>query len=1140
MDKTQAVALIETLFDKTFAEDTFVHFCTNLFNDFTTAKATPVQSGTYVYAPYRNHIKSFKRVGQYTDPSGEILDVLAVKVYEGYKLERTRTGLRNFAIEYLKRKDDRDSLLIAFHSDDCPDWRLSFVKLEYKTSKDEKGRIKARQEATSARRYSFLVGENEPCHTAKRQLLPLLLQSDTNPTLFDLEHCFNIEKVTKEFFEQYKALFVDLQEQLDAVIKKNKKISADFETKKIDSSAFAKKLLGQIVFLYFIQKKGWLGVPKDKSFGYGDKRFLKTLFKQAEDAKANYYNEYLEFLFYEALAAQRTSADPSYYKKFNCRIPFLNGGLFEPIKDYDWKSAEINLPNDIFHNTKPTKENDVGTGILDVFDRYNFTVKEDEPLDKEVAVDPEMLGKVFENLLEVKDRKSKGAFYTPREIVHYMCQESLINYLDTSLNSETGSYQKFGEKQTDLFGNTLRKQTTLESENKETKIPKTDIDAFIKNSHLVVEDNRKNDNSYTWKLPEAIKRHARLFDAALADIKVCDPAIGSGAFPVGMLNEIVKARTALTPYMKLKDDDDSRTQYHLKRECIQNSLYGVDIDESAIDIAKLRLWLSLVVDEESIQDIEPLPNLDYKIVCGNSLLGLPDGVMHDDGLEKEIEELKEEYFGQTDNKQKRKLKNSINDKFKEIIKSMRVFSKDVPDISFDFKIHFSEVWHGHNGFDIVIGNPPYGGDISEKEKDYLKNHYSYIVERIRNTFIYFLGMAYEKIAQKGIVSLIIPNEYLFQIYMTKARRFFLNEARTLFAFNLGEAVFDAIVPCCIVGFKKEQLHEYNIKSYDFRGCEIEEIDNKLRLNDVLDISQKVIIENPNSVFSFDIKKNNLLKKIFKDRNKLESFCIDIANGISTSCDKVYVIEDQFALKNKFEKKYLKPTLKGGDINKYYCPDETHKYLLYITQAFEVKTGHNIYNYLKDNKNFLIEKSVEKKTGNRDWHILFRPREESLFISPKILIRQTGDSIIACSDKTINYYCIDSLNVLQLKPEYLEIMDFFLAILNSTIANFLYKEISQESGRVLAQVKPQRLKMLPIVQPDKKSIKTICNLVNKFGNRGIADNATIYKCFIEIDAYLAHLYSLTESEYQLILEGTEDTFRITALNYFRDIQKGILK
>ena len=187
--------------------------------------------------------------------------------------------------------------------------------------------------------------------------------------------------------------------------------------------------MGQIVFIYFLQKKGWLGVKKQESWGEGPKNFLRKLFNKEMANYGNFFNEMLEPLFYEALATER---DGDYYSRFNCRIPFLNGGLFEPINDYDWIETDITLKNEIFEE------------ILETFDLFNFTVKEDEPLEKEVAVDPEMLGKVFENLLEITARKSKGAFYTPREIVHYMCQQSLVNYLEIHIpNCSKEDIEKF-------------------------------------------------------------------------------------------------------------------------------------------------------------------------------------------------------------------------------------------------------------------------------------------------------------------------------------------------------------------------------------------------------------------------------------------------------------------------------------------------------------------------------------------------------------------------------------------------------------------------------------------------------------------------------------------------------------------------
>lgn len=428
MDKKTAQELIERTFNSEFKEEQFEIFIKNLLNDL--ELKDNIYAGNLIWDDFKEHIGSYKRIGKYIDPLGEALDVLVVEVKSLQKLERARTVLRNFVIKHLN-KFEKDYALVAFYSkeDNGTEWRFSFIKMEYKSELDEKSKkVKTSKEFTPAKRYSFLVGKYEKSHTAKNQLLPLLQNIANNPTIEELEAAFSIEKVTDEFFNQYKDLYIKLYEHFE----NDSHVKAAIDKAQIDNTRFTKKLLGQIVFLYFLQKKGWLGVAQNERWGTGKKHFVQELNLQAKDEGVNFFKDKLQYLFYEALAKERDNVN-SYYERFHCRIPFLNGGLFEA--DYDWQNANITIPEILFRNDEKNKSGDIGTGVLDVFDRYNFTIKEDEPLDKEVAVDPEMLGKVFENMLEVTERKSKGAFYTPREIVHYMCQESLIHYLDNALNS---------------------------------------------------------------------------------------------------------------------------------------------------------------------------------------------------------------------------------------------------------------------------------------------------------------------------------------------------------------------------------------------------------------------------------------------------------------------------------------------------------------------------------------------------------------------------------------------------------------------------------------------------------------------------------------------------------------------------------
>ena len=681
MDKESAKKLIKNTFQDSFDKEKFIYFIKNLLNRYDESKVFHLH-GCYIPDSFKDYIKSYERIGTYTDPEGKKIDILIVHLKRETTVDRARTAQRNFIARYLKERGEKDAGLVAFVSPQEEDWRFSFVKMEYKFEKTPKGDVKVKEEFTPARRYSFLVGKNESSHTAQSCFVDILINDIHNLKLNEIEEAFNIEKVTKEFYEKYRNLFLQVKDTLDEIAKTDEEIRQEFQEKGVNIVDFSKKLLGQIVFLYFLQKKGWFGVPRGKDWGEGDKKFLRNLFDIAKKENRNYFNKFLEPLFYEALRLERPK---DYYAQFNCRIPFLNGGLFDPLNDYDWQDTDIEIPNEIFSNNHNTKEGDTGDGILDVFDRYNFTVKEDEPLEKEVAIDPEMLGKVFENLLEVKDRKSKGTYYTPREIVHYMCQQSLINYLFTEVNSKQKSRTKEEKTQMKLLGKPDPIQQSLIIEKDSNIISKEDLEKLIKYGDTTIENDNhvatkgEETKTYSFKLPENIRKNAEIIDEALKNIRVCDPAIGSGAFPVGMMNEIIRARNALTPYLSLQGEEttkQSRTIYNFKRHAIQNCLYGVDIDPGACEIAKLRLWLSLIVDEEDIKQIKPLPNLDYKIMQGNSLISEFMGVDLDankesdesiqlsftdeiKGLYDRLKIRKDELLNQSDVGKKKILKNEI-------------------------------------------------------------------------------------------------------------------------------------------------------------------------------------------------------------------------------------------------------------------------------------------------------------------------------------------------------------------------------------------------------------------------------------------------------------------------------------------------
>ncbi|MCR4284048.1 MAG: N-6 DNA methylase [Parcubacteria group bacterium] len=874
MEKKQSQDLVKDVFQNSFDKTKFIRFIRELLNSY--EEASFVYRGNTIPDAYDQYINTFERVGKYSDGENSI-DILIVHLKKDSTLERARTRQRNFIAWYLNGSrggKQKDAALVAFVSPDSADWRFSLVKMEYKFEEGKNGRTKVKEEFTPAKRWSFLVGSNENSHTAQSRLSPIVEDDSHNPLLKQLEEAFNIEKVTKEFFEKYRDLFLRVQETLEDIVSNNPAIKKDFAEKNVNIVDFSKKLLGQIVFLYFLQKKGWFGVPMTKSWGDGDKRFLRTLFTKACDADKNYFNDYLEPLFYEALAKER---DDDFYSRFECKIPFLNGGLFDPINNYDWVNTAINIPNDLFSNDrKNPKTGDIGDGILDIFDRYNFTVKEDEPLEKEVAVDPEMLGKVFENLLEVKDRKSKGTYYTPREIVHYMCEQSLINYLATELE---GKVSKEDLEKLIKFGENV-------AEHEATYIAKKENDPDYKGSYESI-------------LPESIGKFAEEVDDKLATIKVCDPAIGSGAFPVGMMSEIVKARTVLSSYIKNTD----RTIYGFKRDCIQNSLYGVDLDPGAVEIAKLRLWLSLIVDEDDIKQIKPLPNLDYKIMQGNSLIedlvigdtvikfNLDDLVKVDrrtknaknlfeketqhklfkdksEDIFDELKKLHSVYFEENNKNKKLILKQKIDEKEQSFIsakcdeeiqrlntvkkntqdeKKIKIAEQQIEAIRttlqkleressrpfFLWKLHFSEVFQENGGFDVVIANPPYVKEYINRSAFNGLRHSPYYQGKMDLWYLFTCkGIDLAK-DDSGIVTFIAQNNWVTSYGASKMRNKVITDTQVLSLIDFGDfKIFQAGIQTMVMMFRKNTaIDDY---SFDHRRL----FGNALELDDVITILNK--------------------------------------------------------------------------------------------------------------------------------------------------------------------------------------------------------------------------------------------------------------------------------------------------------------
>ena len=1154
----------------------------NRFVDFIREIVTGVNVGPYAmelkpYNTFSAYISRYFQVGDFTDPEDNPVGVFSVELIRGESVERARTAQRSF-VKTLLENGGYSAALVAFYAPGNDKWRFSFVRMDFEFAK---GKIK--ETLTPARRYSYLVGKGEPCHTAMDRLLPIFMDDSKLPTIDEIEEAFSVEKVTKDFFEAYKEKYLQMAEFLEH----NEDFVIESKHRGFTTEQFTKKLLSQIVFLYFIQKKGWLGVNavprtltekeyknaffshgrksrelvgkvyyqdgevyrlnvkalqslsdedetefsrcvKGQPWGTGPKDFMRRIFENAVKRGQNFFDDCLEPLFYTGLNQDR--GENAFFPPLHCRIPFLNGGLFEELDHYDWKNNNFDIPNELFSN-KDTKGRDAD-GILDIFDRYNFTMAEDEPLEKEVAVDPEMLGKVFENLLEVKDRKSKGAFYTPREIVHYMCSESLINYLVAKSGISEEDIRKFitlGE----FFKDEDARRTKY---NTETKKYQYDYEKQLEMPASIL-DFKNNVN----RLDE--------LDRLLASVRVVDPAVGSGAFPLGLLNEIVKARDTLTTYMAIPMNGfqrrmlyAQRSPYQLKTQTIKNCIFACDIEPSATDITKLRLWLALVIEDEiGDQDKDEfgehtkprkLPNLDCNVICGNSLNDTFEGIKLICNTEalgnavlgsavtiteqlikghiNSLIELQDKLYGASSTEEKEEIKKQIQVQYDAIIMEQLQVNPDAmhkysdPSIrhaaskSFVlWPLYFPRVFKDNGGFDICIGNPPYVNVEKMDNRDLIFQLFDTCVGRT-DLYVAFLQKGTTLLAKGGTLSFIIPFAYTNQNYGQLSRQmlvenYYINEIVD----TSNYLVFDtAMVKNIIIRFSNT-CNEGHTKIRIVNSAE----DFIAQRFNVSIIDQTLFRTVPGYCFRTNGFQNSIeIKQSINDCSiPLEELCL-IAYGVRVNNKKD---------KNKPKSYYLidtyeigaKPFIEGRNIQRYfheqngwlrYCPDEHY---------------NPMFPELFENEKIIFIRVVSER-------LRFSYDNENLYNSHTVLncVRldkiknATHSSAKKACKKCSDYDFVSSYDV-----------KFLLGILNSNLINWYFKTFVSDGINFY----PENAKQLPIIDIRKKEVEQsqIVQLVDKViaGKKVGEDTSSIEK---EIDRIIYELYGLSEDQILIVEEHNE--------------------
>jgi hypothetical protein len=1029
-------------------------------------------------------VKSGGQVGTIRLDDGRSLGLFKFEVADNTVIARNRRGLRDIAIRYVDQ-DIIHGAFVFYYSKNQADYRLTYIFKQ--TYFDANGNLVT--QSTAPKRYTFLLGENEPCTTATRRLHELVTKKNGGSVyLADVTEAFSVERLNKEFFAGYKAQYAKFLQQLT-------------DTKQ--NRDYVKKLLGRLVFLQFLQKKGWMGVPASRDdWESGNKNYLNDLIDKHE-GNNRLLSDVLETLFFETLNKKRDNdiADKSLGE--NIKIPYLNGGLF----DKDWIDAlNIDFPYSYFKD------------LMDFFAMYNFTIDENDPDDSEIGIDPEMLGHIFENLLE--DNKDKGAFYTPKEIVQYMCKESIALYLKTHTNES------------------LHKPI-------ETLIRDGVVDVSLQN-----------------------KDTAKTINKLLQDVKVCDPAIGSGAFPMGVLNVLYHTRQLIYGFTKANEDFSPEK---IKHEIIQNNIFGVDIEQGAVDIARLRFWLALVVDGK---EPKPLPNLDYKIVCGNSLLNCYDiSEPLDDVFEEynasceedermSLEKYKQmvaEYTNTSDHNKKEQFKNTIDDiknvfrseltdkernkltrikrkiydleapslfeRVQEEIVLLKKLKKQLKDLeaeydeiecnklyedAFEWRFEFPSLLDDNGnfmGFDLIIGNPPYLRiqgirDVNPLYADELVNKYKSATGSF-DLYAMFVERGLQLINSRGVVNFIMPVKWTNAAFGKGLRGLVAEQKAANKIINFGAyQVFNASTYTALQWFvpNNEVLHYY-------------ELDHNLETNQELgEYLTSINNESASEIPANKLDKNTwvltvgLATKILKEIEQHPRCIGDIFDrifcGLQTSKDDVYFLYEcseqndliigeskQLKCRVKVERGLVRPLLKGEDVHRY-DNIQTNRYVIF---PYKIENGKavlytenelsvlfpNGYAYLKECEDELRNREKGRLHNDDYWFRYIYPKNLILFDNEKLVAPDISMGGNFALDTRGEFYQTTTIYGYIKKNYIQESYKFWMALLNSRLCWWFLSNTGTVLANGFFRFKPDYIKPFPVpkLQQTSKGEKNVEKLTD---------------------------------------------------------------
>ena len=851
---------------------------------------------------------------------------------------------------------------------------------------------------------------------------------------------FSVEPVTADFFREYRRIFADAKEGIRGFADERK------------LHMFTQTLFNRLMFVYFISRKGWL------NFG-GDTNYLNALWRDYNSRKtsdSNFYWDRLRLLFFAGLNNAK-SEDLTEYpdaRRLIGSVPFLNGGLFEET-DVDVRS-DIYVPDAVILPL-----------LRDLFDRFNFTVTESTPYDTEVAVDPEMLGKVFEEL--VNERNESGAYYTPRPVVSYMCREALKGFLASAT----------------------------------TGLSDDAISEFV-------------DAQNTQDISVA---DARRVAAALERVTVVDPACGSGAYLLGMMQELVDLQTTL-----FNAGADAKSIYDLKLEIIRRNLYGADIDNFAVNITLLRLWLSLVIEYEGDKP-EPLPNLDFKIACGDSLLA-PDpnpqryGDLFGDFIRQfDLGRLKDEHMRTNEQAEKDRLKEEIEDARRQI---REMLGDAAGDEIIDWRVEFAEVI-GNGGFDIVVANPPYvqlqrdGGRLANLYKN---AGYSTFV---RSGDIYQLF--YERGCQMlkpsaGFMAYITSNSWLKAEYGKRTRRYLSEKHTPLQLIELGKDVFEAaIVDSCILltrtGRTDDSSKAVSAVDMDSLGSEFPPTPETWGQTRPQGDAPWMILSKA---------EQSVMEKMLAKGTPLKEWDVSINYGIKTGYNKAFIIDtatkEVLIAEDAKSADIIKPILRGRDIRRFHA-QWAGLWLIYSHSNTIENDYPAIREHLQSHKERLSKRrgGANQRTGKvpYEWWQLqvdyYNSGAYRGFAGEKLFwMDMSPEGRFAYSNNEL--YCNDKGFILTGDS-----LKYLCAILNSSLITWLMQKTALTTGMGLVQWKKFAVERLPIPKISAEEHSPFIALVDEIITAKSADpQADTSELEEEIDWLVYDLYGLTDEETAIIADA----------------------